>query len=940
MGDNEALCIPQADDEGPEACEENSKEQATMAKLSPELFSAFVHCKRKASLLTTDDSEPPPKFEELKNSLAESHSRESVDRLTADSFPMDCSTEQPLDVILSSKSAVSTGVKYERDSWNWTFDAIERRPGKGGGVELRPIRFANASISLSHARLVAAADAILLGRWSGTIISRATILRAGNPSRRVSVNSSTQQTALGRTVQEMLDAFVSFFQNGVATPEVALNRHCDICRFTGQCRQSAIAADDISLLRGLTGADRVALQRRRIRTIGQLACTFQPARLARQVNVTKHSWPLQAAAIRDGVVYVTKRPRLPAAGTSIYLDVEGVPTDRQYYLVGALVEKEGSLSFNQFWSDSREAEQFMWLRLLDLLRQHIGSPILHYGRYEADFASEMCRRYGAAESMKAFDSMTDLYELVRGHVYFPAYSNRLKDIMSPESAQPPEAIGNGAQSIYWRLGWEATKDLATKEELLAYNRRDCYKLRELMERLRRIEVGDAVTCTSVEDADTLRVTKSYRFGSKHFAMPEFAQVTRAAYFNYQRDKVLVRTSPRLKLALRRRKREEMRQLVVNRRIECGAPLACPRCGRNRLTSYTSQLQSKTVKDIRFSAAGAKRWVTRFETRRYQCMSCRHTCYSPEYPTGEFRFGRGLSCWVVHQHVALRQPFEAISDNLADVFSCRLSDSSVSRLRKQLAEEYASTELAIADRLRSGKLICADEAKIQVRGGTGYVWVFSNEEEVLYRYSRSRDGTVLDEIVRGFDGVLVSDFYSAYDSVSCRQQKCIIHLIRDINDDLLRSPFDEALGGLGQRFATLMQTLVRTVDKRGLKSRYLRRFKATATAFLDWVASQVFDSIPCRGFQKRFARYGQRLFTFLEHDGVPWNNNLAENAVKVVASRRRVFGSSFSESGMGEYLRFLSIYQTLRRKGASFLRFLLDGRRDLFAFVGESCAPKA
>ena len=41
----------------------------------------------------------------------------------------------------------------------------------------------------------------------------------------------------------------------------------------------------------------------------------------------------------------------------------------------------------------------------------------------------------------------------------------------------------------------------------------------------------------------------------------------------------------------------------------------------------------------------------------------------------------------------------------------------------------------------------------------------------------------------YSGVLVSDFYGGYDSVACKQQKCWVHLLRDINDDLWGSPFD-------------------------------------------------------------------------------------------------------------------------------------------------------
>ena len=40
----------------------------------------------------------------------------------------------------------------------------------------------------------------------------------------------------------------------------------------------------------------------------------------------------------------------------------------------------------------------------------------------------------------------------------------------------------------------------------------------------------------------------------------------------------------------------------------------------------------------------------------------------------------------------------------------------------------------------------------------------------------------------------------------------------------------------------------------------------------------------------------------------------------------------SEAGLKDYLVFLSIYQTLRRKGISLLRFLLSGETDLERFV--------
>ena len=73
---------------------------------------------------------------------------------------------------------------------------------------------------------------------------------------------------------------------------------------------------------------------------------------------------------------------------------------------------------------------------------------------------------------------------------------------------------------------------------------------------------------------------------------------------------------------------------------------------------------------------------------------------------------------------------------------------------------------------------------------------------------------------------------------------------------------------------------------------------------------------------------------LDHDGVPWNNNVAENAVKLIASRRKLLGTAFTEDGIKEYLIFLSIYQTLRYRNASLWEFLLSGETNIETFFGN------
>jgi hypothetical protein len=65
--------------------------------------------------------------------------------------------------------------------------------------------------------------------------------------------------------------------------------------------------------------------------------------------------------------------------------------------------------------------------------------------------------------------------------------------------------------------------------------------------------------------------------------------------------------------------------------------------------------------------------------------------------------------------------------------------------------------------------------------------------------------------------------------------------------------------------------------------------------------------------------------------VPWNNNNAENAIKRFAYYREEVTGVTKERGLHDYLLLLSLYQTCRYKGISFLKFLVSGEQDLDVF---------
>lgn len=433
-------------------------------------------------------------------------------------------------------------------------------------------------------------------------------------------------------------------------------------------------------------------------------------------------------------------------------------------------------------------------------------------------------------------------------------------------------------------------------------------------------------------ADDIQRPGTFRLGKTKFFCPELEWINKCAYSDYQRDKVYVRSSPAVRKSLKRKLRDAKRKLKVNLEIKGPPPEKCPKCGSKRIYQCRSKVCTKVVPDLKFTPSGIKRWLVRYTSSRYQCRDCPASFNADEHRAVGRRVGHNLSLWAVYQHVVLRQSHEAITQSLHDFFGVSLANTSLARLKPRLAAMFSPTYEKLKEKLRRGSLAHVDETKAQVKGQSGYVWAFTNLEEVVYVYAPTRDGEILKTVLEDFKGVLVSDFYSAYDAMKCPQQKCLIHLIRDINDDLFHNPFDEALKQVAQRLVGVLKPIIDTIDAHGLKRHFRHKHKKETDGFLDYLAEQQFQSELAAHYQKRVGKYKDKLFTFLDHDGVPWNNNNAEVAIKRFASRRRIMGASFNEKGIQDYLVFLSIYQTCRNKNISFLRFLRSGIFDLDAFI--------
>ena len=319
-------------------------------------------------------------------------------------------------------------------------------------------------------------DALVLSEMLGREISLGRIIHG---DRHTKLNVRT--LPLAKEVQKLILKIEAMLSSH-SPPDLVLNRHCVECEFQARCRQKAIEKDDLSLLGGMTEQDRKKFNSKGIFTITQLSYTFRPRRRARRHpdKREKYHHSLKALSIREQKIHIVGRPELKLEGKQVFMDVEGLPDRDSYYLIGVRFKTSEGMIQHSLWADRPDEEEKIWTDFLSILSA-IDNPILiHYGRFETAFIKRMCSRYGkppeGSQMAKAIGSMVNLVSVIFAQIYFPTFSNGLKEIAEYLGFTWSTPIASGVQTIAWRYEWEATKEPSLKEMILSYNAQDCEAL--------------------------------------------------------------------------------------------------------------------------------------------------------------------------------------------------------------------------------------------------------------------------------------------------------------------------------------------------------------------------------------------------------------------------------------------------------------------------------
>jgi transposase len=294
--------------------------------------------------------------------------------------------------------------------------------------------------------------------------------------------------------------------------------------------------------------------------------------------------------------------------------------------------------------------------------------------------------------------------------------------------------------------------------------------------------------------------------------------------------------------------------------------------------------------------------------------------------GQGRLGVRVSALIAYLYCMLRLPIRLIRRYLETMHNLRVSSGEIVELLHRLYVLLKDEIAKLAGQARASPILHADETGWRQNGQNGYIWAFSTPEGAgpgavrYYEYDRGRGQAQVKRLLRGFKGLLVSDFLSAYNIYPGKHQRCWVHLLRDMHELGEKYPADKQVQAWLKAVRDLYKEaaeFVRRTEPPSQEEReleYIRLVERVHVLGLQYAEAKQYKAHPCYALCKRLLRHEMELFQFVLVVGLSANNNQAERSIRPLVVIRKISGGSRSDKGTTTRLGLFSLLETWRVRG--------------------------
>jgi transposase-like protein len=229
----------------------------------------------------------------------------------------------------------------------------------------------------------------------------------------------------------------------------------------------------------------------------------------------------------------------------------------------------------------------------------------------------------------------------------------------------------------------------------------------------------------------------------------------------------------------------------------------------------------------------------------------------------------------------------------------------------------------------------DETPWKILGSesTSYMWALSNRVGSYYQFEPTRSGKVADEILKDYEGSVVTDGYGGYNKIKKSEKirfgQCWSHARREFFD--LREAYPKEVNEIIPIIDELFAIDGRAKDFDDLARLRKRESRQVITQIWKWLQVTRPKHFPQSGINKAInycLKFWLELTKFLDDLSIPLTNNDAERALRHVVMGRKNFNGSKTINGADTAAALYTVIESAKKAGlvpSEYLQYLIKAR---------------
>lgn len=310
-----------------------------------------------------------------------------------------------------------------------------------------------------------------------------------------------------------------------------------------------------------------------------------------------------------------------------------------------------------------------------------------------------------------------------------------------------------------------------------------------------------------------------------------------------------------------------------------------------------------------------------------------------------QYGASVKAMAVNLNQYHLVPLARTSALMEDLYGLGLSQASIQSFAQDAARALQATVAAIGQAVQAAPVVHADETGIRLKGRLH--WLHCAVTPMLtWLAPHPKRGAVAFEalgLLQGITGTLIHDGLISYKALACTHGLCNAHHLRELvyvheqgNEKIWDSwaqemgrllvqglrEVDQAAGPLSAlRQAWFASQWTRLLERGEALNPQSRRTGTSQDAAM--AARGRPRQSKAANLLKRLREYRSDVWRFMTDEGVPFTNNLAEQALRMAKVKQKISGCFRTEHGADTFFTIRSYLATMTKQKANLFECLIS-----------------